>query len=37
MAGIVNGQQADVSNYAISMQPLIYKDIQKALKEIQKI
>ena len=30
-------QKADVSVYADSMQPLVYKDIQKALKEIQKL
>ena len=27
--------RADVSRYAGSMQPLVYKDIQKALKEIK--
>ena len=30
-------RKADVSVYDDSMQPLIYKDIQKALKEIQKL
>ena len=30
-------QKADVSIYADSMQPLVYKDIQKALKEIQSL
>lgn len=30
-------QKADVSVYADSMQPLVYKDIQKALKEIQSL
>lgn len=30
MAGIVKGQQADVSIYLDSMQLLVYKDIQKA-------
>lgn len=30
-------QKADVSFYDDSMQPLVYKDIQKALKEIQKL
>lgn len=29
--------KADISIYEDSMQPLVYKDIQKALKEIQKI
>lgn len=29
-------QKADISFYDDSMQPLVYKDIQKALKEIQK-
>lgn len=29
--------KADVSVYDDSMQPLVYKDIQKALKEIQKL
>ncbi|MDE5740972.1 MAG: SufBD protein [Oscillospiraceae bacterium] len=29
--------KADISFYADSMQPLVYKDIQKALKEIQKL
>ena len=29
--------KADISFYDDSMQPLIYKDIQKSLKEIQKI
>ena len=28
--------KADTSVYEDSMQPLVYKDIQKALKEIQK-
>ena len=30
-------QKADISFYDNSMQPLVYKDIQKALKEIQKL
>lgn len=30
-------QKADVSIYADSMQPLVYKDIQKALKEMQSL
>lgn len=30
-------QKADISFYDDSMQPLVYKDIQKALKEIQKL
>lgn len=30
-------RKADISFYDDSMQPLIYKDIQKALKEIQKL
>lgn len=30
-------QKADTSFYDNSMQPLVYKDIQKALKEIQKL
>lgn len=30
-------RKADLSVYAGSMQPLVYKDIQKALQEIQKI
>lgn len=30
-------QKADVSVYADSMQPLVYKDIQKAIKEIQSL
>lgn len=30
-------QKVDVSIYADSMQPLVYKDIQKALKEIQSL
>lgn len=30
-------QKADISVYDDSMQPLVYKDIQKALKEIQKL
>lgn len=30
-------RRADISFYADSMQPLVYKDIQKALKEIQKL
>lgn len=30
-------QKADISFYDGSMQPLVYKDIQKALKEIQKL
>lgn len=30
-------QKADISFYNGSMQPLVYKDIQKALKEIQKL
>lgn len=30
-------QKADISFYDDSMQPLIYKDIQKSLKEIQKL
>ena len=29
--------KADVSFYEDSMRPLVYKDIQKALKEIQKL
>lgn len=29
--------KTDVSVYDDSMQPLVYKDIQKALKEIQKL
>lgn len=29
--------KANISVYADSMQPLVYKDIQKALKEIQKL
>ena len=29
--------KADISIYEDSMQPLVYKDIQKALKEIQKL
>lgn len=29
--------KADISAYEDSMQPLVYKDIQKALKEIQKL
>lgn len=29
--------KADISGYDNSMQPLVYKDIQKALKEIQKL
>ena len=29
--------RADISFYEDSMQPLVYKDIQKALKEIQKL
>lgn len=29
--------KADISSYDYSMQPLVYKDIQKALKEIQKL
>lgn len=29
--------KADISDYDNSMQPLVYKDIQKALKEIQKL
>lgn len=29
--------KADISFYEDSMQPLVYKDIQKALKEIQKL
>ena len=30
-------ERADISFYDDSMQPLVYKDIQKALKEIQKL
>lgn len=30
-------ERADISFYDGSMQPLVYKDIQKALKEIQKL
>lgn len=30
-------QKADISFYDDSMQPLVYKDIQKVLKEIQKL
>lgn len=30
-------QKVDISFYDDSMQPLVYKDIQKALKEIQKL
>ena len=30
-------QKADISFYDDSMQPLVYKDIQKALKKIQKL
>jgi len=30
-------RKADISFYDDSMQPLVYKDIQKALKEIQKL
>ena len=30
-------QKADISFYDDSMQPLVYKDIQKALKEIRKL
>ncbi len=30
-------QRADISFYDDSMRPLVYKDIQKALKEIQKL
>ena len=30
-------QKADISAYDDSMRPLVYKDIQKALKEIQKL
>jgi len=30
-------QKADISFYDDGMQPLVYKDIQKALKEIQKL
>lgn len=30
-------QRADIAFYDDSMQPLVYKDIQKALKEIQKL
>ena len=30
-------RRADVSFYEDSMRPLVYKDIQKALKEIQKL
>lgn len=30
-------QKADISFYDDSMQPLVYKDIQKGLKEIQKL
>lgn len=30
-------RKADISFYADSMQPLVYKDIQKALREIQKL
>lgn len=29
--------KANISVYDDSMQPLVYKDIQKALKEIQKL
>ena len=30
-------QKADISFYEDCMRPLVYKDIQKALKEIQKL
>ena len=30
-------ERTDISFYDDSMQPLVYKDIQKALKEIQKL
>ena len=30
-------QKADISAYDDSMRPLVYKDIQKALREIQKL
>lgn len=30
-------KKADISFYANSMQPLVYKDIQRSLKEIQKL
>lgn len=30
-------RKADISFYADSMQPLVYKDIQRSLKEIQKL
>lgn len=30
-------KKADISFYAVSMQPLVYKDIQMSLKEIQKL